>query len=122
MTKDQQETEAYLARIRRTIAESNRLVEQAELRMQETDRLLASQGLTREKVMNLKFTPQQRAIVNRELEENGLAPLEDEDEDDDGRGWRSEMPSAVPLGAGDIPDDVDARRQKFGMMMKPFVI
>ena len=41
------DTEAYLARIRRTIEQSNRLVEQVGLRIRETDRMLEQQGLTR---------------------------------------------------------------------------
>ena len=46
MTNDnERETQAYLARIRKTIAESNRLVEQAGLRIRETDRMLEQQGL-----------------------------------------------------------------------------
>ena len=121
MTRDQQETEAYLAKIRKTIAESNRLVEQAELRIQETDRLLASQGLTREQVANYKFTPQQRAAVNRVLVENGYAPFEDEEEE-------SLSAADAPFRDPDAPlrpppgDEVEERQKKFGMMMKPFMI
>lgn len=47
------ETEAYLARIRETIKKSELLIEQAELRIRETDRLLEEQGLTREDVAHL---------------------------------------------------------------------
>ena len=63
----QSDTEAYLARIRKTIADSERLVEAARLRIAETDRMLEKQGLTREQVMNFRFSPEQREAVNREL-------------------------------------------------------
>ena len=123
MPKEEQELEKYLAKIRRTVAESNRLVEQTELRIAETDRLLASQGLTREQVMNFKFTPQQRAAVNRELVSSGMDPLPEDDEDDDGRGGlirAGDMQGLEqPLSGG---DDAFDRPQKFGMLMKQFVI
>ena len=63
------ETEAYLARIRRTIEESNRLVEQAGLRIRETDRLLEQQGLTREQVMAMRFSDAQIAHLVGSTEE-----------------------------------------------------
>ena len=74
----QKETDAYLARIRKTIADSERLVEAARLRMAETDRLLESQGLTREQVMGFRFTGAQREAVNRELARLGLNPLDED--------------------------------------------
>ena len=77
MTDEQKmDTEAYLARIRKTIAESERLVESARLRVAETDRMLEKQGLTREQVMNFRFSPEQREAVNRELVRQGMAPIE----------------------------------------------
>ena len=69
-------TEAYLARIRRTIEESNRLVEQVGLRIQETDRMLERQGLTREQVMAMRFSDAQVEAANAELERRGFDPLE----------------------------------------------
>ena len=65
--KTQEELDEYLAGIRKTIAESEAMVQQAELRMAETDRLLAAQGLTREQVMNFRITAEQRRLVNDEL-------------------------------------------------------
>ena len=118
--RDDRETEAYLARIRRTIAESNRLVEQADLRIAETDRLLESQGLTREQVMGFRFTEAQREAVNRELERRGMEPL-----DADGGWWdaRRETPDASSVSSLEPPDsDLAERQRKFGMMMKPFQI
>ena len=70
------ETEAYLARIRRTIEQSNRLVEQVGLRIRETDRMLEQQGLTREQVMAMRFSDAQFEAVNAELKRRGMDPLE----------------------------------------------
>ena len=138
MTSEEQmkETEAYLARIRKTIAESNRLVEAANLRMAETDRMLESQGLTREQVMGFKFTDEQREAVNRELVRQGMEPLEVEGLEVEGleveglkvegRGGDDSRPS--DLRPADLQPATDAegelanRQRKFGMMMKPFQI
>lgn len=117
------ETEAYLAKIRKTISESERMVEQARLRMQETDRMLESQGLTREQVMNFHFTEMQREAANAELRRRGLEPVDWEEMD------RAQFESGR-YGAGDAgsgsPAQPDAklaeRQRKFGMMMKPFQI
>ena len=114
--------ESYLARIRKTVADSERLVEAARLRMAETDRMLEKQGLTREQVLAFRFTGEQRETVNRELSRHGLPPLAEDDAE-----------GAVPA-AGTVPPPPDAplpppaggelaeRRRKFGMMMKPFQI
>ena len=112
------ETEAYLARIRRTIAESSRLVEQAGLRIAETDRMLASQGLTREQVMNFHFTEEQREAVNRELVRRGLEPLEEEWSGK--RDETSDEPQVSHLASQEASDELAERQRKFGMMMKPF--
>ena len=112
------ETEAYLARIRKTIADSERLVEATKLRMAETDRMLEKQGLTREQVMNFRFSGAQREVVDRELARLGLEPL----------GEDEVMPAAPPDAApSDAPppppgDELAERQRKFGMMMKPFQI
>lgn len=123
--QSRQETDAYLARIRKTIADSERLVEAAKLRMAETDRLLAKQGLTREQVLAFRFTGEQREAVNRELAKMGLDPLQEEDP------LRKEemAPPAADVPAAPFPppepasgDELAERRKKFGMMMKPFQI
>ena len=115
-------TEAYLARIRRTIEESNRLVEQVGLRIQETDRMLERQGLTREQVMAMRFSDAQIEAANAELERRGLDPLEK---------WESDgLTEQEEFAVGRSPSDVEAtpdaelaeRQRKFGMMMKPFQI
>lgn len=126
MADSQSDTEAYLARIRKTIADSERLVEAARLRIAETDRMLEKQGLTREQVMNFRFSPEQREAVNRELVRNGLDPIEAWEEE-------VEVPNAEGLDAGGqdvrLPDvefssssdgELAERQRKFGMMMKPF--
>ena len=125
MADSQSDTEAYLARIRKTIADSERLVEAARLRIAETDRMLEKQGLTREQVMNFRFSQEQREAVNRELVRRGLDPIEAWDEEasvasEDVRSETLDASRASSL-AADSPDGELAERQrKFGMMMKPF--
>lgn len=124
MTDDKRDIEAYLARIRKTIAESDALVSQAELRIAETDRLLADQGLTREQVMAFQFTGEQKLVVNEELKRRGLPPIEDDELD----GLADGLPGDPTVGrpvlpnfeAGDAQGDLENRQKKFGMMMKPF--
>lgn len=115
------DTEAYLARIRKTIADSERLVEAARLRMAETDRMLERHGLTREQVMAIHFTSAQREAVNRELVRLGMPPLEDEPEEPPPPAPPPEPFSAPPPSDG-ADGELAARQRKFGMMMKPFQI
>jgi len=123
MTDDKmRETEAYLARIRKTIAESDRLVEQVGLRMRETDRMLEQQGLTREQVMAMHFSDAQIEAANAELKRRGMDPIE--------RWERDGLTAQEEFAVGRPPTDVEAsadaelveRQRKFGMMMKPFQI
>ena len=124
MAKDQKETEAYLARIRKTIAESESLVEAAQLRIAETDRMLASQGLTREQVMAFKFTGEQKLMVNEELKRRGLPPIEGDEEIGLADGLTDDVmigrPAEPNFEAGDLDGELENRQKKFGMMMKPF--
>ncbi len=125
MATPHDDLDEYLARIRKTIAESEALVQQTELRMRETDRMLESQGLTREQLLSVRFTREQKLAVNEELKRRGLPPLDDADEEPP-----PEPESAVPAGvpaASNVPvadsqGDLENRRRKFGMMMKPFSI
>lgn len=123
--RNQAEIEAYLAMIRKTIADSECLVSQAELRIAETDRMLEQQGLTREQVLGMQFSDAQLAAANAELERRGLAPMA---ADEEGSGWDAnreavDAPLAQGVGLPDsAADDPDRRREKFGMMMKPFRI
>lgn len=125
MTEDlDKDTREYLARIRKTIADSRNLVSQAELRIQETDRMLEQQGLTREQVMAMRFSDAQREAVNAELKRRGLDPIEIWDEVDSHRLRPVDDFSAdvkVPTEAS-TDDEVSYRQRKFGMMMKPFQI
>ena len=116
--KSKEELDAYLAKIRKTIADSRALVAQAELRFAETDRFLESQGLTREQVQAMHFTESQREAANRELVRLGMEPLEFVDDEP---AAPEETPSAArrPEEAG---DELENRRMKFSMMMKPFRI
>ena len=113
--KDQKEVEEYLASIRQTIEKSENLVAEAELRIAETDRFLEAQGLTREQVLNLKLTGEQRRLVDEELKRRGLPGLED----DEARG--APVYETTPSwGAQDTQGDLDNRKRKFGALMQQF--
>ena len=124
MSDDKRDIEAYLARIRKTIADSNELVSQAELRIAETDRMLAEQGLTREQVMAFQFTGEQKLMVNEELKRRGLPPIEDDEADGLASGLADDFTAGRPVlpnfEAGAAQTDLENRQKKFGMMMKPF--
>ena len=126
MNPPDKDLDEYLARIRKTIAESEALVAQTELRMRETDRLLESQGLTREQVLSLRFSREQKLAVNEELKRRGLPPLEDDDADvpppDPGAPAPVGVPAAPNFAVRDSQGDLENRQKKFGMMMKPFSI
>ena len=113
----ERDLQEYLARIRKTIAESQALVSQAELRMAETDRLLESQGLTREQVMALRFSDEQREAVNAELVRLGMEPLRKED---DSYTQTEDIPLVSSVTHPEADADLAERQRKFGMMMKPF--
>ena len=124
MADQERDIEAYLARIRKTIADSNAMVSQVELRIAETDRLLAEQGLTREQVMGFNFSGEQKLMVNEELKRRGLPPIEDDEMDGIADGLREDQfpgrPAMPNFEAGDAQVDLENRQRKFGMMMKPF--
>ena len=121
MAELKEDVRTYLARIRKTIADSKNMVAQAELRIAETDRMLERQGLTREQVMAMQFSDAQKRAVDAELRRRGLDPLE----------WWSEVERPEPeeesrlpeADVGTAPDaELENRQRKFGMMMKPFQI
>ena len=126
------ETEAYLAKIRKTVRESKNLVESAKLRMVETDRMLESAGTTREEVMKFSFTDDQKEAVNAQLERMGHERLDDGDirgeygERSLGPGAADEnmRPHACEAGAnftaGDGDGSVENRKRKFNVMMQQF--
>ncbi len=117
MENDKNDIDAYLAKIRKTISESESLVSQAELRIVETDRFLASQGLTREQVMQFKIDDADRAKVNEELRRLGLPPLEA----DEFNGSQESNPSPA-FSLPDTQGDLENRRRRFGAMMKTYRI
>ena len=116
------EIDAYLAKIRKTIAESERMVSQAELRIAETDRLLESQGLTREQLMSMHISDSQIEAVNEELRRRGLDPIVEPDpwsgSEESRPGGGVQAQTSFPAYSAD--DELAQRREKFGMMMKPF--
>jgi hypothetical protein len=125
MSTEDKDVQAYLARIRKTIADSKNLVSQVELRIAETDRMLERQGLTREQVMAMTFSDAQMDAVNEELKRRGLDPLEKWTMND--RAVPDEEPSikADASYAGETATsdaELENLQRKFGMMMKPFQI
>ena len=125
MSTEDRDVQAYLARIRKTIADGKNLVSQVELRIAETDRMLERQGLTREQVMAMQFSDAQLDAVNEELKRRGLDPLEKWTMND--RAVPDEEPSikADASYAGETATsdaELENRQRKFGMMMKPFQI
>lgn len=122
--RQQDEIQAYLAKIRKTVAESEAMAQQIDLRLQETDRLLAAQGLTREQVMGFQFTDEQRELVNEELARRGLGRLDFaahegfDDLTDRMRDVASARAVAEEAVRGD--DEVSDRAGKFRMMMQQY--
>ena len=127
------ETEAYLAKIRKTVRESKNLVESVKLRMAETDRMLENSGTTREEVMKFSFSESQKAAVNEELERMGLERLDDAGDVRDEYGERTLGPGAedenarpvaceagANFTAGDGDGSVENRKRKFNVMMQQF--
>ena len=124
MKRQRDEIQEYLAKIRKTVAESEAMAQQVELRLQETDRLLASQGLTREQVLSFKFTDEQRELVNRELQRRGLGRLDFVTHE----GF-DELTDAMRAKSDDVPapepesqprDEVEERADRFRMMMREY--
>ena len=127
------ETEAYLAKIRKTVSESKNLVESAKLRIAETDRMLEDSGTTREEVMKFSFTAAQKEAVNAQLERMGFEKLDDDGDIRSEYGERSlglgaadenMRPPACAAGAnftaGDGDGTVENRKRKFNVMMQQF--
>ena len=92
-----------------------------------TDRMLEAQGLTREQVEAMSFTPEQLKAVNAELTRRGLPPVEEEEilagesrpeadspQVSDGRAAKKSFD------AGDVKEDLENRRRKFNVMMNNF--
>ena len=119
----QAEIREYLAGIRRQIAESEAVIQQAELRMKETDRFLEQHGLSREKLMDFKFTKEQRLAANEELRRLGLPPIEDEESAFDFDAATAEVRAAELESAPDATDRGDElaeRQRKFGTFMQEY--
>lgn len=109
MAEEENDIEAYLKRIRESVAQGEELVRQAELRMAETDRMLESQGLTREQVLAMKFTDEQIAAVNKELNRRGLESVNFDDSLSSDYGNRLEDDSDV---------DTSGRHRKLRRLMR----
>lgn len=115
------EVESYLSRIRETVRKSELLMEQAELRCRETDRLLASQGLTREDAEHLLDGVELPEGL-RERIEGELAALDSEAEEERrlalARLKEEERERESGEAAASRPPSGGARR--FGPLMQPY--
>lgn len=115
------EVESYLSRIRETVRKSELLMEQAELRCRETDRLLASQGLTREDAEHLLDGVELPEGL-RERIEGELAALDSEAEEERrlalARLKEEERDRESGEAAASRPPSGGARR--FGPLMQPY--
>lgn len=125
VAKEQEEVREYLAKIRKTVADSEAIIEQAELRIVETDRFLASQGLTREQVLNFKFTKEQRLAANEQLRRLGLPPVEEDEAAFDFNAATAEIRAdqqAVGVAGATTgnTDELAERRRKFGNFMQEY--
>ncbi len=117
------EINEYLAKIRKNIADSRALVEQANLRIVETDRFLEQQGLTREQVLNMRFSKEQKLAVNEELRRRGLPPLEDDEAAYDFDAATAEVRASQIEEAPEASNGNDAlaeRQRKFGNFMQAY--
>lgn len=117
-----EETREYLAKIRKTIAESRNALESARLRMLETDRLLESQGLTREQALAAEVPKEHLAAVDEELRRRGLAPLGSEIGEDFDSATKALREEALAPPAGADEGTVEARRRGFGNLMHRYRI
>jgi len=119
---NREETEAYLAKIRKTIAESQRMVESVDLQLQETDRFLASQGVTREEFLQYKVSREDLLRVNEELRRQGLPPLEDDETAFDFNAATERLRGAADATAerGATGDELAERQKKFGTFMQEY--
>jgi len=112
------EIAAILARSRRLIAESRAFSSQVELRRAETDKMLASHGLTREQVERMQFTREQKLAVNEELKLRGLPAIAEDDRDFDFDAATAELRGEAlgdDVGSLDVVED---RRRKLGSLMQ----
>ncbi len=113
------EVEACLARVRRTVAASRELLAMVEQRRNETDRMLASQGLTREQVEAMRFTPEQLKAANEELKRRGMEPIDEEEllVKNDGPSVDAEYTANQSQETVEDKEDLGSRRRKFSVMM-----
>ena len=118
MRMDKSEIEDYLAKIRKTISESEALVEQAERRIAETDRFLSEHGITREQLRKIHPTEEQLAAVNAELERRGLPALDPLEEPMDKEVCAKVAAPNFDAEFASGAEELENRKRKFGAMMQ----
>ena len=116
-----EEIEQFLAKVRKTVSESQAMVEQVGRRVAQTDELLAQEGLTREQLMKIRPTEEQMAVVNEELVRRGFEPFEPLPEEDTypelGRAAEPNFRSAEFV-TGE--EELENRKRKFNTMMQAY--
>lgn len=120
----QEEMKECLAKIRKTVARSEAMIEQTERRVAETDRLLEEQGITREQLRKIRPTPEQVEAVNEELKRRGFEPLEPSEPPSGGRDGYPELgrvaePNFSPEFISGT-EELENRKRKFNTMMQSY--
>lgn len=114
-----EELDRYLAKIRKTVSESEAVVEQVERRVAQTDELLSQYGVTREQLRQIRPTEEQLVEVNEELRRRGLEPIEMTEPKDMfpelGQAAEPNFRSAEFVSG---EDELENRKRKFNTMMQ----
>ena len=76
-TEMERETLVRLEKIKKTIQASEAAIRQVELRVEETDQMLAKYGLTKDQILHLRLDARQREMVNRALKDKGFPGIDE---------------------------------------------
>lgn len=115
-----EELDQYLAKIRKTVSESEAVVEQVERRVAQTDELLSQYGITREQLRQINPTPEQVEEVNEELRRRGLDPIDYTlpSADEYPELGRAAEPNFESPEFASGEDELENRKRKFNTMMQ----
>ena len=119
MTQD--EVDQCLAKVRKTVSESEALIDQVERRIAQSDELFEQCGVSREQLMKIRPTDEQMAAVNEELVRRGFEPFEPLDFQPEDRypelGQAAEPNfHTAEFVSGD--EELENRKRKFNTMMQ----
>ena len=115
-----EELDQYLAKIRKTVSESEAVIEQVERRVAQTDELLSRYGISREQLRQIKPTPEQVEEVNEELRRRGMDPIDYEPPPVDAYPelGRAAEPNFESPEFASGEDELENRKHKFNTMMQ----